>query len=78
MECVKECCKKEDFKDIYEKVNAHGERLIASEVKLGLILWGLALVVTLSAANLFQTFQQNKERAEKLYYNHQTSSQEAR
>ncbi len=68
MECKAECCKEDSFKELFLKINSHSERIVAMEVKLQMILWGIALVAGLVIANIVTTVTQAKERVDRIYY----------
>jgi hypothetical protein len=75
MDCAKECCKEESFKELFLKINSHSERIVAMEVKLQMILWGIALVAGLVIGNIVTTISTSKERVDRIYYSTNQSSE---
>lgn len=65
------CQKEKQFEELYNRTNSQDRRLVATEVRMQLVLWVLALIVTLISTNIVITIFANQQKTTEMYQHYQ-------
>ena len=70
------CQKEKLFEELFKRTNDQDKRLVATEVKMQMLLWASALIVGLVITNIVVTLTNNQQKVAEMYQSYQQSRQQ--